>query len=75
MKAALKPLSPAKSPEEEEIDRLLGTLALFDVSDAKKFGGPSVPVIFRARRAGMLELVDVGGRTKISRATMKRLFA
>ena len=32
-----------------------------------------MPVIFRARRAGMLELVDVGGRTKISRATMKRL--
>jgi hypothetical protein len=28
---------------------------------------------FFARRAGMLDLVDVGGRTKISRATMKRL--
>jgi hypothetical protein len=50
MKAALKSPSPAKSPEEEEIDRLLGDLALFDVADAKKFGGPSVPVIFRAAR-------------------------
>jgi hypothetical protein len=73
MKTALKSLPPVKSPEEEEIDRLLGDLALFDIADAKKFGGPSVPVIFRARRAGMIELVDVGGRTKISRATMKRL--
>jgi hypothetical protein len=73
MKAALKSLPPVKSPEEEEIDRLLGDLALFDIADAKKFGGPSVPVIFRARRAGMIELVDVGGRTKISRATMKGL--
>ena len=73
MKAILEPLPIAKSPEEEEIDRLLGDLALFDIPDAKKFGGPSPPVIFRARHAGMIELVDVGGRTKISRATMKRL--
>jgi hypothetical protein len=73
MKAVLKSLPPAKSPEEVEIDRVLGDRALFDVTDPQKFGGPSPPVIYRARRAGMIELVDVGGRTKISRATMKRL--
>jgi hypothetical protein len=73
MKAALNSLPPAKSPEEVEIDRILGDRALFDVTDPQKFGGPSPPVIYRARRAGMIELVDVGGRTKLSRATMKRL--
>ena len=73
MKSASEPVPPKKSPEEAEIDRLLGDRALFDITDAKMFGGPSPPVIFRARRAGMIELVEVGGRTKISRATMKRL--
>jgi hypothetical protein len=73
MKAVLNSLPPAKSPEEEEIDRLIGDRVLFDVDDPQKFGGPSPPVIYRARRAGMIELVDVGGRTKLSRATMKRL--
>ena len=78
MKTTTKSLPPKKSPEEEaeeeeEIDRLLGDRALFDVDDPQKFGGPSPPVIYRARRAGMIELVDVGGRTKISRATMKSL--
>ena len=63
-----------RSPEEvAEIDRLIGDRALFDIDEPQKFGGPSPPVIYRARRAGMIELVDVGGRTKISRATMKRL--
>ena len=73
MKTASESLASVKSVEEEEIDRLLGDRALFDITDAQKFGGPSPPVVFRARRAGMIELVDVGGRTKISRATMKRL--
>jgi hypothetical protein len=73
MKTASESVALAKSPEEQEIDRLLGDRALFDVDDPQKFGGPSPPVIYRARRAGMIELVDVGGRTKISRATMKRL--
>jgi hypothetical protein len=75
MKALLKSLPPAKSPEEEEVelDRLLGDLALFDITDPQKFGGPSPPVLYRARRAGMIETVEVGGRTKLTRATMKRL--
>jgi hypothetical protein len=73
MKTASESLALVKSPEEEEIDRLIGDRALFDVDDPQKFGGPSPPVIYRARRAGMIELVDVGGRTKLSRATMKRL--
>jgi|SRR5580693_5960791 hypothetical protein len=68
MKTAFK---PAISPEEEEIDRLLGDQLLFDVTDPQKFGGPSVPVIHRAERAGLIELVRTGGRTKVSRATMK----
>jgi hypothetical protein len=74
MKTTAKSLPPKKSPEEEaEIDRLLGDRALFDVTDPQKFGGPSPPVIFRARRAGMIETVPSGGRTKLSRATMKGL--
>jgi hypothetical protein len=73
MKAVLNSLPPAKSPEEVELDRILGDRALFDITDPQKFGGPSPPVIYRARRAGMIELVDVGGRTKISRATLKRI--
>jgi hypothetical protein len=69
------PQSPpsVKSPEEEEIDRILGGRALFDIDDPQKFGGPSPPVLYRARRAGMIEMIEVGGRTKLSRATMKRL--
>ena len=68
MKTAFK---SATSPEEEEIDRLLGDQLLFDVTDPQRFGGPSVPVIHRAERAGLIELVRTGGRTKVSRATMK----
>jgi hypothetical protein len=73
MKAVLKFLPPAKSPEEVEIDRILGDQALFDIDDPQKFGGPSPPVLYRARRAGMIETVPSGGRTKLSRATMKSL--
>jgi hypothetical protein len=67
------PVAPTPSPQEVEIDRLLGDRALFNITDLQKFGGPSSPVLYRARRAGMIELVDVGGRTKISRATVKRI--
>jgi hypothetical protein len=76
MKSASKaapPAAAAKSPDEEEIDRILGSRLLFDVTEPQKFGGPSPPVIFRARRAGMIDLIDSGGRTKLTRATMKRL--
>jgi hypothetical protein len=73
MKTAAKSVASVKSPEEEEIDRLLGERALFDVGDPQKFGGPSPQVIYRARRAGMIETVEMGGLTKLSRATMKRL--
>ena len=66
-------VAPVKSAEEEEIDRLLGDRALFDVGDPQKFGGPSPQVLYRARRAGMIETVEMGGLTKLSRATMKRL--
>jgi hypothetical protein len=73
MKTTLKPFPPAKSAEEEEaeVDRLLGDQLLFNVDDPQKRGGPSPQVIFRARRAGLIELVDMGGLTKLSRATMK----
>jgi hypothetical protein len=67
------PVAPTPSPQEVEIDRLLGDRALFNITDLQKFGGPSSPVLYRARRAGMIELVDAGGRTKISRATVKRI--
>ena len=67
------PAPPTKSPEEVEVDRLLGDRALFDISDAQVFGGPSPPVLYRAWRGGMIELVRTGGRTKLSRATMKRI--
>jgi hypothetical protein len=76
MKAASKSASPAvraRSLEEEEIDRILGSRLLFDVTEPQEFGGPSPPVIYRAERAGMIELIRTGGRTKLTRATMKRI--
>jgi hypothetical protein len=76
MKTTSKPSSPvvaAKSPEEEEIDRLLGDRILFDITDPQKFGGPSPPVLYRAWRGGMIELLRIGGRTKLTRVTMKRI--
>ena len=63
MKAAIKPFPSAE--EEAEIDRLLGDQLLFDVDEPQKRGGPSPPVIFRAERAGLIELLRNGGRTKL----------
>ena len=68
MKTAFK---PATSPEEEEIDHLLGDQLLFDLDEPQKRGGPSEQVIRRAERAGLIELLRTGGRTKLTRATMK----
>jgi hypothetical protein len=66
-------LSPEKSAEEQDVERLLGDRVLFDMSDPQKFGGPSTAVIYRARRAGMIGTVNSSGRTKLTRATMKKI--
>jgi hypothetical protein len=69
MEKAINPTPPT----EADVDRALGDKMLFDIPEARRFGGPTPPVIYRARRAGMIELISIGGRTKIPRAEMKRI--
>jgi hypothetical protein len=58
---------------EIDIDRLLGNKLLFDMTAPKSFGGPSPATLYRAVRANIIQVVRNGGRTRLSRATMKRI--
>ena len=58
---------------KQDVDRILGNQALFQIPDVQKYGGPSPSVIWRARRAGLIEVLQVGGGTRLSRATVKRI--
>jgi hypothetical protein len=62
----------ANSQADEDIDRILGDCALFPL-DLRPYGGPSPPTLYRARRAGMIETVTSGNRTRLTRATAKRI--
>jgi hypothetical protein len=57
----------------DDIDALLGDKALFTLDEPAKYGGPSRPTLFRARKAGILPVVKNGSLTRITRATMKRI--
>jgi hypothetical protein len=61
------------APEDPDVDRILGDKLLFEIKDPQKYGGPSPPTIYRAARAGKVELVKNGESTRLTRATMKRL--
>jgi hypothetical protein len=65
--------NPADPARETDIDRLLGKKALFNMRELKPLGGPSSPTLYRARRAGIIETVQNGGRTTLTRATVKRI--
>jgi hypothetical protein len=58
---------------EAEIDALLGPLALIHITAVQKYGGPSPPTIYRAEKAGLIELVRNGQRTSLTRAALKAI--
>ena len=62
-----------KSELEAELDRILGDRLLFDLPEPQKYGGPSVPTLYRMRQDGLIDFVKSGCRSKLSRPTMKRL--
>jgi hypothetical protein len=65
--------SEPKSPDEIEVDRLLGNLALVKLSALKPMGGPSEPTLYRARREGKIKFVKNGKNNALTRATAKRI--
>ena len=62
-----------KSELEAELDRILGDRLLFDLPEPQKYGGPSVPTLYRMRQDGLIDFVKSGCRSKLNRPTMKRL--
>jgi hypothetical protein len=58
---------------EDEIDALLGSLALIRIANVQKYGGPSPPTLYRAEKAGLIELVRNGQRTSLTRAALKAI--
>ena len=65
--------SEPKSPDEVEVDRLLGNLALVKLSALQPLGGPSLPTLYRAQREGLIKIVKNGRNNAITRATAKRI--
>jgi hypothetical protein len=68
-----KPAVKPKSPDEDEVDRLLGKRALFKMSEVRELGGPSPPTLYRAAREGLIELVKNGSSSDLTRGTVKRI--
>ena len=62
-----------RSELDAELDRILGDKLLFDLTEPQKYGGPSVPTLYRMRRGGLLDFTKSGGLSKLNRPTMKRL--
>jgi hypothetical protein len=67
------PITVDQAEEDADIDRILGDRLLFDLSEPQRYGGPSVPTIYRLKNAGLLQFVKSGNRSKLNRLTMKRL--
>jgi hypothetical protein len=65
--------SQPKTPDEIEVDRLLGDRALVKLDALQPMGGPSRPTLHRAQRAGMIEFVKNGRSSDLTRATAKRI--
>ena len=65
--------SEPKTPDEIEIDQLLGKKALFRLNELQPMGGPSEPTLWRAWREGLIELVRNGKINTLTRATTKRI--
>jgi hypothetical protein len=62
-----------KSELDAELDRILGERLLFDLTEPQRYGGPSVPTLYRMRGAGLIDFTKSGGLSKLNRPTMKRL--
>jgi hypothetical protein len=58
---------------DAELDRILGDRLLFDLTEPQRYGGPSVPTIYRWDKAGLIEITKSGGSSKLNRPTMKRI--
>jgi hypothetical protein len=58
---------------DAELDRILGDRLLFDLNEPQRYGGPSVPTLYRLRRDGFVEFVKSGCRSKLTRPMMKRI--
>jgi hypothetical protein len=67
------PITVDQAEADAEVDRILGDRLLFDLNEPQRYGGPSVPTIYRWRNAGLLQFVKSGSRSKLNRLTMKRL--
>jgi hypothetical protein len=52
--------SEPKTPDEIEIDRLLGDRALIKLDDLQPMGGPSRPTLHRAFHSGIIKIIKVG---------------
>jgi hypothetical protein len=65
--------SEPKTPDEIEVDRLLGDRALIKLNALQPLGGPSAPTLHRAQHAGLIKIIKVGKSAGISRATAKRI--
>ena len=46
---------------DAELDRILGNRLLFDLDEPQRYGGPSVPTLYRMRRDGLIEFTKSGG--------------
>ena len=68
-----KPAVKPKSPDEDEVDRLLGKRALFKMAEVREMGGPSPLTLYRAAREGLIELVKNGSSSDLTRGTVKRI--
>ena len=62
-----------KSELDAELDRILGERLLFDLTEPQRYGGPSVPTLYRMRRDGLIEFTKSGALSKLNRPLMKRL--
>jgi hypothetical protein len=56
-----------------EFDWLLGDKALVKLTEVHRLGGPSVPTLHRAARAGLIKFVKNGSSTDLTRATAKHI--
>ena len=58
---------------DTELERILGDRLLFDLTEPQRYGGPSVPTLYRWRREGQIDFTKSGALSKLTRPTMKRI--
>jgi hypothetical protein len=67
------PVVKPTTPDEDEVDRLLGRRALFKMREVTEMGGPSPPTLYRAAREGLITFVKNGSSSDLTRATVKKI--